>query len=303
MNIAKKIITLFCFSLFIVSAVSAGLEFKATSPEDVNGTISVADADSFHIDIWMDNTLPHSELCGGTFSCQLYSPDKSIKSVTHLMVPNGSSSTGSIEYLNDLKNSIFDVAAITIENGWGESGDIPHSIGNLPDSISFTMAGVEGLRDIAPDMQFIRLNLRADSPGTICIDSISIPGNDFWDWLFPKEWSPVTFNGPYCWEITSQVTDINSTSIDELPQSFDLSQNYPNPFNPSTKFELALPKASEWKITIYNVVGQKVDEFSGFHEAGFVEINWDAQNYSSGLYFYKAQAGDFAATRKMVLLK
>jgi subtilisin family serine protease len=89
----------------------------------------------------------------------------------------------------------------------------------------------------------------------------------------------------------------------QLPNKFELSQNYPNPFNPTTTIELALPVPSDWTITIYNVSGQTVAEFTGHSEAGIVSINWDAYNMASGMYFYKATAGTFAATKKMVILK
>jgi hypothetical protein len=88
-----------------------------------------------------------------------------------------------------------------------------------------------------------------------------------------------------------------------LPTDFELSQNYPNPFNPQTSIDLDLPVASQWTISVFNVAGQRVAEFSGFSEAGTVTVNWDASGMSSGMYFYKAVAGDYAATKKMVLLK
>lgn len=88
-----------------------------------------------------------------------------------------------------------------------------------------------------------------------------------------------------------------------LPANFALKQNYPNPFNPVTAMDLELPVASHWNIAIYNVSGQRVAEFSGFSEAGTVTVEWDAQGLASGLYFYKAKAGAFEDTKKMMLLK
>jgi hypothetical protein len=92
------------------------------------------------------------------------------------------------------------------------------------------------------------------------------------------------------------------TGIDNLPTSFSLT-NYPNPFNPTTTISMALPVASNWTISIYNVVGQKVAAFNGYSEAGIVTVNWNASNQASGVYFYKAEAGKFSATKKMALLK
>jgi hypothetical protein len=93
------------------------------------------------------------------------------------------------------------------------------------------------------------------------------------------------------------------TVAKEIPAAFALSQNYPNPFNPSTSVGFSLPVASDISLTIYNVTGQKVQEISGAYEAGFHTVEFDFSAYSSGIYFYKLDAGTFAETKKMVLLK
>ncbi|MFQ5606686.1 MAG: FG-GAP-like repeat-containing protein [Candidatus Zixiibacteriota bacterium] len=87
------------------------------------------------------------------------------------------------------------------------------------------------------------------------------------------------------------------------PGEYALSQNYPNPFNPSTKISLVLTERSNWTIEIYNLMGQKVESFSGVAEAGEVVVEWNAAGYASGVYLYKASAGAFSRTRKMTLLK
>jgi hypothetical protein len=88
-----------------------------------------------------------------------------------------------------------------------------------------------------------------------------------------------------------------------LPSTFTLSQNAPNPFNMATVVKASLPVASNYTLTLYNVTGQKVMDFSGFSEAGTVTFNVDLTNRASGIYFYKFEAGSFSATKKMVLLK
>jgi hypothetical protein len=93
-----------------------------------------------------------------------------------------------------------------------------------------------------------------------------------------------------------------------IPDEFELRQNYPNPFNPRTTIEMYLPYASEWSVSIFNVNGQAVRRFSGYSEAGGVQVEWDGrtedgQIATSGIYFYRAEAGSFSATKKMILLK
>lgn len=92
-------------------------------------------------------------------------------------------------------------------------------------------------------------------------------------------------------------------NVNTLPQAFTLSQNYPNPFNPTTTFHFGLSQACDWKLEIFNLLGQTVQTFEGHDEAGYITLRWDASHYASGIYFYRLQAGDYTATKKMVLLK
>ena len=97
--------------------------------------------------------------------------------------------------------------------------------------------------------------------------------------------------------------DGNPIAAKWLPSNFGLNQNYPNPFNPSTTVSFTLPVTSEYELAIFNVNGQKVTTFTGHHEAGMVEIEWNASDMASGVYFYRLTAGSFTDTKKMVLLK
>lgn len=93
-----------------------------------------------------------------------------------------------------------------------------------------------------------------------------------------------------------------------LPTDYALAQNYPNPFNAGTVIPFALKDASEWTVTIYNVMGQVVRSFAGMNDAGEIRVNWDGSDaqgssVASGVYFYRVQAGTWAATKKMTLVK
>jgi hypothetical protein len=88
-----------------------------------------------------------------------------------------------------------------------------------------------------------------------------------------------------------------------IPKKFYLYQNYPNPFNPSTTIEFDLPKASEVKLKIFNILGEEVSTLvSDRLSAGSYSYEWDASNFASGVYLYRLQAGDYNETRKMVLM-
>jgi hypothetical protein len=91
---------------------------------------------------------------------------------------------------------------------------------------------------------------------------------------------------------------------DGLPQAFALAQNYPNPFNPSTRIDFNLGKASDVKLTVYNVLGQRVATLVNGHlSAGQHTVQFDARNIASGVYFYRLDAGSFVSSKKMMLLK
>ncbi|MEO8168038.1 MAG: T9SS type A sorting domain-containing protein, partial [bacterium] len=90
-----------------------------------------------------------------------------------------------------------------------------------------------------------------------------------------------------------------------LPTEFGLNQNYPNPFNPTTVIEYALPRQSNVKIEVYNLIGQRMATLvDAVRPAGVHAVSFDANGLSSGLYFYRMTAdGTVNLMKKMVLMK
>jgi hypothetical protein len=98
-------------------------------------------------------------------------------------------------------------------------------------------------------------------------------------------------------------TDV-AHSGSEIPTQYELTQNYPNPFNPSTTIQYALPQRSHVTLTVFNTLGQQVTQLvNGEFEPGNHEVKFDGSNLSSGVYFYRIQAGEFIQTRKLLLLR
>jgi len=94
-----------------------------------------------------------------------------------------------------------------------------------------------------------------------------------------------------------------STST-EIPKEFALDQNYPNPFNPSTTFRYGLPHKTTVQLTVFNTLGQSVSTLvNGEQDAGYHEVKFEGSGLSSGVYFYRLQAGDFTQTKRLLLLK
>jgi hypothetical protein len=111
--------------------------------------------------------------------------------------------------------------------------------------------------------------------------------------------------------ITTASTGVEEDQTNEAmePKNFMLAQNYPNPFNPNTVIRYGLPNPGKVKLTIYNILGQKVITLvDQYQESGHQVVNWDGKDdqgnqLSSGIYFCRLQAGDFSETKKMVLLR
>lgn len=98
-------------------------------------------------------------------------------------------------------------------------------------------------------------------------------------------------------------TDIGSNQ-GNLPVRFDLSQNYPNPFNPVTSIEFGLPKDEMVSLKVYDMLGREVRTvINEFRKAGTYQVGFDASSLSSGVYFYRMQAGMFTEIKRMVVVK
>jgi hypothetical protein len=90
----------------------------------------------------------------------------------------------------------------------------------------------------------------------------------------------------------------------KMANEFSLDNNYPNPFNPVTQISYTLPEDGPVKLEIYNLLGQKVATLvDEYQQAGQKTVNWEAKDFSSGVYFYKLTTDKFTATKKMVLIK
>jgi len=89
-----------------------------------------------------------------------------------------------------------------------------------------------------------------------------------------------------------------------VPEKFTLSQNYPNPFNPSTNINFDIPFDAKVNIKIFDMTGREVVTLvNDFRTAGYYSVNFDASSLSSGIYLYSITAGNFTATKKMMLNK
>jgi len=107
-------------------------------------------------------------------------------------------------------------------------------------------------------------------------------------------------------DVINNITQFENT----IPINFNLEQNYPNPFNPSTVIRYSIPRSTELysvsqtTLKIYDILGNEIATLVNEpQKAGFYEVKFDAQNLSSGIYFYRLQSGNFSQSKKMILVK
>jgi hypothetical protein len=115
-----------------------------------------------------------------------------------------------------------------------------------------------------------------------------------------------TFNGEqdvYYAHITPFTTGITGGNP-VLPSRFALEQNYPNPFNPATEIGYRIPEAGLVTLVVYDILGREVATLvNDIREPGQYSVTWDAAGSASGTYFYRMTAGDFTATKRLMLLR
>ncbi len=102
----------------------------------------------------------------------------------------------------------------------------------------------------------------------------------------------------------SEWTPTPGVAVEDLPGNFELAQNYPNPFNPVTTITFALPVGADVNLSVFDMAGRTVKTLvKGFVNAGSYDVNFDASNLASGVYFYRLNADNTIVTKKMVLMK
>ena len=134
-----------------------------------------------------------------------------------------------------------------------------------------------------------------DSTSYLSIQCLAIAGQN----LFAGDRSGGVWRRP----VSEMITSVDPASS-AWPSDFLLCQNYPNPFNPTTMIQYALPHRSHVTLTVFNTLGQQVAQLvNGDIDAGYHEIQFNANNLASGVYFYRIQAGSYVETKSLLLLR
>jgi len=166
--------------------------------------------------------------------------------------------------------------------------------------IAGTFNGVYLTSDMGATWQKKNQGLGADTAFT----SLLIYNNS----VLAGVWPMLPNNGlvsPLVWKRTIANISIDVKNISSnIPDKFNLMQNYPNPFNPTTTIKWSIKTGAFVTLKIFDATGQEIGTYVNQKlDAGVYEANINASNLSSGVYFYRLQAGNFTDTKKMILIK
>ncbi|HZY10441.1 MAG TPA: T9SS type A sorting domain-containing protein, partial [Bacteroidota bacterium] len=107
----------------------------------------------------------------------------------------------------------------------------------------------------------------------------------------------------YDMSIKGGAVDVRQT-ISGIPDQFSLAQNFPNPFNPTTTISFQVTKSEFVSLKIFDVLGREVETLvNSVLNPGTYDVEWDADNASGGVYYYKLSTPSFSEIKKMVLAK
>ncbi len=157
------------------------------------------------------------------------------------------------------------------------------------------------------------VTLELDGPGSLSVTSVKTEGGvAVVQYTPPPDLtsdSPIDIaaraEGLASAQFSKVVTDIGPDNpSSSLPDRFELGDNYPNPFNPTTNISYSVSRPVHVRLQVYNILGQLVATLVNRKQnAGKYQVSFDASRFSSGVYIYRLQAGDFIQTKKMTLLK
>jgi hypothetical protein len=166
----------------------------------------------------------------------------------------------------------------TAQSLWFTAENPPDSVGHFAD---FTIRMALDASYINDTLGILNANVQfSDSTGYVLM-------------LYGLQISPI---------IIDDITAIHEEPV--KPDDATISRVYPNPFNSSTTIKYGLPEVGRVRIDVYDLLGCKVETLVDEEkQVGQHQVVWDASDYSSGVYFYRIEWGDFTETKKMILLK
>lgn len=213
--------------------------------------------------------------------------------------------TATISTLFNPFNSITDNSFITLGT---TEGALPVRLSNFSYNIisnnavlhwitteEYNNKGFEILRMINSEWEYIGFLAGKNIPG---INKYEFTDKNLQPGIYHYRLKQIDFNGNY------EYFDLSESINIQKPEKFELSQNYPNPFNPVTKIQFKIAETENVMITIYDQTGRQIKNIlNEIKQPGYYEIEFNAVDLSSGVYYYRLNAGKYTQTKRMLLLK
>jgi hypothetical protein len=159
--------------------------------------------------------------------------------------------------------------------------------------------------------KIIRYDINFSLSPVIVITSLSNPADIFINKAQDTLGVPNSGNNTVTFHYIGGISGINPLGS-TIPESFSLGQNYPNPFNPVTKIRFSIPllrgvsdaRGVSTKLVVYDAIGREIAALVNENlTAGTYEVEWNASNFATGIYYYRLNSGSYTETKKMVLVK
>jgi hypothetical protein len=184
---------------------------------------------------------------------------------------------------------------ISYDNGTHGTIDVKY-----PDVITGVNGGINCLQYSNVSNQFAAINFSGIFPDGNANGKIVYVGFPF-ETIYPEEERNIFLSKVIAF--FQAPVDV-SENLNLRPESFQLFQNYPNPFNPSTTISFTIPNSEKVLLKVFDPLGREVVTLiDGYKSSGKYDVQFNAENFPSGIYFYKLNAGHFVSTKKMILLK
>jgi hypothetical protein len=215
-----------------------------------------------------------------------YFPDFAMKTTPVVNISNGTNDSG-FAYVSIPGVKLYSDTALfsaTVTN--------PPGTGTL--TLTFlnrTTPATQNILTTFPDS--LRLRVKTSGGVPAAIYTISVKGNG-------PNGTPVHVR---TFSVNVGAVAINNNNS-TIPEKFYLYQNYPNPFNPATRIRFDLSRSGNVKLAVYDISGKQVAEIvNANYAAGEYSFDFNAENFATGVYFYKLETSEFTSIRKMILVK
>jgi hypothetical protein len=268
-----------------------------TSGNPLNAIVKVLNHDTLNSTIRTDsiNGNYHRMLAAGVYSFQFSAEGYFPQTINNIIVNNFQTTVLNVQLIRnlipvELTSFTAEAAGSNVHLSWQTATEINNRGFEIERSCVISKFNIRNSN--FEQIGFVSGNGTSTEPM-----SYSFTDKNVSNGIYLYRLKQIDFDGSYTF---SDIIDVEVAT----PMEFSLEQNYPNPFNPTTTLSFAISHSSFVILKIYDVLGNEVATLVNEEKyAGSYDVRFNASNLSSGIYFYKLQAGKFMQTKKMVLLR